>query len=279
VLSSRAVQVLRGVGLERRLVDCGTPEAGMVDRWADEEPRWRASILSPWGPRWRVDRVRLDRALQREAVGLGATVGGALQRASSLRQGFDVHTGASRLTTRILVDATGASACVSRALGLKRWVLDRQAALFTESQDAVADFAIESRPRGWTYRMGRQLVLVTDPQGARHVARTSPARRWRATPVVSHAVDAGALRGFFAIGDAAWTPDPLSGQGVESALLAAIEAADHILQGSSRTRSPLELAVEHLRARATLFGRARWSERPFFTDRVRAWRAAQESLA
>jgi flavin-dependent dehydrogenase len=276
LLSGRAVHVLKALDLTAHLAHAGAPEAGVVDRWGGPEPVWRPSIASPWGAPWRVDRRAFDGALRRRVLDAGVPVDGALVHLDDAPAGFTLRTPSGCIEARVVADATGRSASVCRRLGLRRRVLDTQVAVYGESRRSAQAFTIESRPDGWLYRIGRQVALVTDVASAIRAKPLARRGRFRRAPVVSQVIEGALPPGVYAVGDAAWTPDPLSGQGVERALLGAMDAARRIVGPTSCTGSPpLDLALDHLAARAALCERSRWSDSPFFVSRVAAWRAAQ----
>src|SRR6185295_17729117 len=116
-----------------------------------------------------------------------------------------------------------------------------------------------------------QVALVTDahalgtatPAGALRAAAREHGLALEAGPGATMAVLCRAAlsplpRGFFVAGDAAWTPDPLSGHGVARALHSAEELVGHLQASASglpdplREAPPLASALDHLRQRAAL---------------------------
>jgi flavin-dependent dehydrogenase len=101
-------------------------------------------------------------------------------------------------------------------------------------------------------------------------------------------------KNWLAIGDAAQTWDPLSGQGIEKALRSGIAAADTILKahaGDATALSSLAQKIniefqEYRDTRLKYYGQEkRWAEEPFWQRRqagdkpIRAWSAPQVSAA
>jgi flavin-dependent dehydrogenase len=259
----------------------------------------RSSIASPWGSAWHVDRGRLDATLRQAARDAGVTVVEAtVETAASTGGGFQV--GARRLTVscRELVDATGASARVARLLGVSRAVVDRQLVLFSRLGHALAEPAlvVASVAHGWLYLTGAgemttQVAVVTDRDvlrryGARAVLRgalTSVGLPAPADDPIAARIAGAPTQfvhgrhpvGFSAIGDAAWTPDPLSGHGVARALEAAVRLASG---APAAERSTARLALEHLRERSRFCASSPWAGAPYYQNRVRAYRRAREAL-
>lgn len=267
VLAPPTLRRLRAAGLAppdgRRL-------RGVLSRWADDEPAFFDYVLYACEPALAVDRTELDARLRGLAGERGATVLAA-HRVESVRRidgGFRVETwcdGAGPCwSTRFVVFSSGKST----ALGHGRHAYeDRLIALWSPLRGAVDRpdlLLLEATEDGWWYIPGGDgersfVVLVTDvdllPRGraaraewfaARHAATRMISRQCPqplAAEVV-HAVDARTGRrtafggdGWCAIGDAAWSNDPLSGSGILCGLEAAGRAATAIhehLEGSRR---------------------------------------------
>jgi flavin-dependent dehydrogenase len=300
-LSPEAVRLLGEAGLAWCLAaSCAIRSSGTTDAWhSPANPVSRSSISSPWGSAWHVDRGQLDATLRAVAVAVGVTmIDSLVETAVSTADGFRVGT-ASGLTvlSRELVDATGASARVARLLFVSRTIVDRQLVVFTNLDRALPEPAlvVSSFSHGWLYLttagdMLTQLAILTD----RDVLRMRGMRTVIHDALASVGLDAptrdlpgtrvsGSLfqfvhgrypAGFSAIGDAAWTPDPLSGHGVARAFHAALRLA----AGAAETGpSPATLALDHLRERSLFCTSTPWAAEPYYRNRVRAYRRAQEA--
>ncbi len=229
--------------------------------------------------------------------------------------------GQPELQARAMIDATGRAAHVARSQGARRLRLDHLiAAHWTlsspenggEEGDHNSATLVEAVADGWWYttpvpRHRRVVAFLTDadllPNRAartthdwdRRLAAAPNVRaelstgRWRLheRPSILDAgvahLDQPAGRGWVAVGDAAVSFDPLSSQGILTALLmgrAAGSAVAAIL--SSGDQQPLvkwgaeyaRLLENHLRLRASCYAlEQRWPTAPFWTRR-QAHRAA-----
>ncbi|WP_372089088.1 tryptophan 7-halogenase [Tistrella mobilis] len=200
----------------------------------------------------------------------------------------DFSDGGPPVRARWLIDATGRRAALARQLGAGRLRDDRLIAIFarlsvTEGPMADPGFdrtVIEAVPEGWWYaaRLPSGAVMAalhTSPATAARILADRP--RWHAARLAAphlarltgHA-DAGAALdqvaacdaggtaldllagpGWIAAGDAAQAYDPLSAQGLLSALHAGRQAAravDAALGGDSSAIPQVVTAQAHLRA-------------------------------
>lgn len=242
--------------------------AGAFTWWGSDELAANNSIFDPYGPAWRLDRMRFDAALRAAAVQAGAQARAARLEAIA-RDGIcwriALDDGAVE-SARFAIDASGRRALLARRLGIKRRREQRLIALYGLGE-ANGDFAlkrtlIEAAPEGWWYAAqlpsGAVLAgLHTEPcaaarlrakagewqralAGTRYIAPALAAARL--TRQLSP-LDAGGARlelaggdGWVACGDAAMSFDPLSGQGIFNALhggMAAGQAVAAALQGNA----------------------------------------------
>jgi flavin-dependent dehydrogenase len=243
-----------------------TPIGGNLFCWNSDCFVASDFMCNPDGPGWRLDRARFDADLRAAAVQAGVfyrsewVVG--LKRAHS-SWGVCFKSGA-RESTRWVIDATGRRAAIARRLGAKR-SRDNQLVALYASGPSSSKFqsnrtVIEAVPSGWWYaaRLPSGSVLAGFHTLQRHALHLlgSPARWHEALHETLHleamlddvafehppqASEAGGARldrysgdGWIACGDAALSFDPISGQGIVSALyggLAAGRAVDDALNG------------------------------------------------
>ena len=299
-LSPEAFRLLSAAGVaDVTALAHGIPGVGSVDGWSrPHAPVRRSAITSPWGQSWHVDRPRFDAALREAARQLGATVLTArVSGARPSRHGFQVTGPSLRLSCRALVDATGAAASVAASLGLRRTVVDRQYVVYADlaraKPEATLDFM--SFEDGWAYACprggGTQVALVTDRDVLRDRGpAVTMARALRALGLpppegalpplrafchVVQVVHGARPRGFAVVGDAAWTPDPLSGHGIARALASAARLAEGRASAEPTPRYELE---EHLRFRAALMRSTPWPAAPYFCRRAAAALRVEEEL-
>lgn len=300
-LSPPAVRMLSDVGLRWCLGASGAiRSSGMTDAWSAPARRVRrTSVADPWGSAWHVDRARFDTALREAARREGVRVVEArVEAVWATGDGFQVSSPGFSTSCHRLVDATGATARVARLLRIERTVVDRQLALSAQLSRSVLEPAliVASVEDGWLYVTPRgeasaQVAVVTDRDvlrlhGTRELLRRALlGGELEATPddlgpirtsaIVSQFVSGEQPRRFATIGDAAWTPDPLSGHGVARALESATRLAWTPTACPPRAAT---CAIEHLRARSRLYAASPWKTAPYYQNRLRACIQAEEAL-
>lgn len=310
-LASGVVTPLAQLGLWEAFLTAGhLPATGTVACWGSAAPHERDSLFDPYGSSWHLDRASFDAMLLAAAEDAGVDVRfGTVLHGDSGGDGWTVRVaGWSTATLRApwVVDATGRGARVARGQGVKRIRCDRLLGLarFYRSADtADTRTVVEATEPGWWY--------VTPLPGDRAVAvlftdadllprdPVRRAERWDgllattrlvrdrlgdasgASPLCAAPAGSGALaaaygRGWLAVGDAAQSLDPLSGQGIPTALGSALAAAKVL--GSGRPGSAaLERYArcvhadyqDYLRERSAQYGReTRWAHRPFWRRRA-----------
>lgn len=273
----------------------------------------RSFISSSHGHGWHVDRARFDAMLVDAAEQAGARVlrGAQVGKVSRIDAGLRVEANEPVLAATV-VDATGRTARVARALGANRAQLDRMvcaARVFAIGSEPAGDTYIEAAPDGWWYasplpEQRRIIALFTDAHevlrsrlatvdgwtGAlartEHVgdlARGVPCGTIRVTTGTSHELDPAVGDDWIAVGDAAFAVDPLSSGGVAFALRSAEAAADVLLGGDRSAYQKLiaDEASEYRRLQAEIYGwehrfadAAFWSARRLLADQHFASRAA-----
>jgi flavin-dependent dehydrogenase len=235
---------------------------GTVVIWGDERPYENDFILNPYGPGWHLDRARFDTMLIKGASAAGTDIydGPAVDCMRATARAWIVRLSDKpfgSLTARWVIDATGRAAWLAQRQAVRRRQVDRLVALIkfeTISSDSESRTLIESCALGWWYAAvlpERRAVAAyfTDsdllPRRERRrdqlwnelLARTqliskimpvSTESRTFAAAACSGSLVQAAGEGWLAIGDAAQTYDPLSGQGIERALTSAIAAAEAI---------------------------------------------------
>ncbi|MER6784291.1 tryptophan 7-halogenase [Streptomyces sp. NPDC000658] len=273
------------------------------------------SIRNPHGHGWHLDRALFDQRLRRCAEEHGAkTVPAPVVRPVHRDGGtWTVALGGRRQRTarcRWLLDATGRRAALATALGARRRMLDRLVALHLTLGPCcppTPDTAtlVEAAPDGWWYTAplpggGRLLVWYTDADlpGAAPAAAPEPFRtrlagslhtaaRTAPHPFPADAVprrasahttclDAVHGDGWIVAGDAAIAFDPLSSQGILTALYTGMRAAEAVhahLAGDPAAMASYAAAVAdvhiaylHNRHLFYLYEK-RWPSNPFWYRR------------
>ncbi|WP_328952962.1 tryptophan 7-halogenase [Kitasatospora purpeofusca] len=285
-----------------------------LSAWGSDDLAAQDSVLDPHGHGWHLDRGRFDRELRERARLLGTDVAEQTAARPAGRSGDGTWTVELRgprerraVRCRWLVDATGRRAGPAIAAGARRVVHDRLVALClalppstTPTPDAST--LVEASPDGWWYTAplpaGHRLLarytdadlpgartggtdLLTDLARARHTGARVSAHPWpggavRRAPAHTVRLDTVHGDGWVAAGDAAAAFDPLSSQGILTALYTGMRAGqavhDHL--GGDRTAlthyaTELDtITAAHLRNRRTFYAlEHRWPRHAFWRRR------------
>lgn len=295
----------------RLLVDLGcwkefvesvpTPSRGVRSVWGSPHPVERASIWDPDGSGWHLDRAVFDAFLQGQAVKAGAELRHG--RVRSVRQGSELVECADAagevVTSRFLLDASGRSAAAAGRLGARRRYDDATVVTLSSYRTAASDTdrrtVVEATPEGWWYSLrtdsaggpARVVGRVTDadlsaapaavPSGVRELLAGAQVQ----LPPRRVAANSGYLRPFAgprwaAAGDAALSFDPLSSQGLLTALFTGRTAAQAIaatLAGSDQAMADYTRRLSAIRRAyqenlALYYGvERRWATAPFWARR------------
>jgi flavin-dependent dehydrogenase len=246
------------------------PAYANTSAWGTEELERAEFVFNPLGAGWHLDRRAFDSDLLRAAAEQGVNV--RSERATDPRASF-------------VVDATGRSARIARTWGAQRVRTDRLvAAIWTSQEEGGHATSVAAVPDGWWYtspvpRGGRIEAFLTD---ADLLPRTW-ARRPRITDAATTWLDRITGPGWLATGDAAAAFDPLSSQGIITALamgrsagLVAAGELDPALYEEEYT----QLVLEHLALRDAYYAlETRWPEEPFWSRRGVSSGAAVASSA
>jgi flavin-dependent dehydrogenase len=272
-LPGSGVRLLRSLGLP--VPEIGGPHTsigGTFSSWNSDSLLVSDAIRDPDGPGWRLDRKRFDADLRNAATDVGATY--RADDIGDVRRGDDgwevrfCAGGTAR--ARWIVDATGRRAAIARRLGISR-IRDSRLIAFYATGRADANFqlnrtVIEAVPGGWWYaaRLPSGAPVAgfhTDAQKAarlhaepdawsRELARTRHVARiiCRTEFVkVARALDARGARlaqisgdRWIACGDAAMCFDPISGQGIFSALHSGYAGGMAVIDALNRDTGKLD---------------------------------------
>ena len=277
---------------------------GVRSSWGSGELGTTDFITTPLGDGLVLDRARFDAQCRDHARSRGATVipGRFAAMSSSGAEWTSTMQDGGRVRSRWLIDATGRSSSVGVRIGARRERSDRLVAqvLVTEDRgDPVAGTIIEAVPEGWWYSTPlpgnrRVVAMLTDadllaPTGDRSarwhsaLARTSHVSDAVGTitgdgePAV-HRADTSVLHPmsgdrWCAIGDAAASWDPLSSQGLMSAVLMGARAGralDDETAMQALERDIHLLRSEHAALQSYFYGlERRWADDAFWHRRQR----------
>ena len=295
ILSARVRTELATLGIEKLPQRMHRECVGFRSYWGSAAPDEKAAICDPYGPAWRVDRRAFDEALCAAAIREGVRVipGHRISRR---------HLAARTWPRRgCVVDATGRAALVSRAMGARLQRSDRLIAIwrvFPTDKPIEPITLIEATPTGWWY-------TTTVPSGALIACHFTDADLWRAgatwaaalkdapstrrrlpansgaTPPTITAAHTGRLDrvhgpGWIATGDAAQSRDPLSGDGVLTALRSGRLAAQTLIASGHCGPAVFDAYTTvldddwstYLELRQTFYSfENRWADQPFWRRR------------
>lgn len=290
----------------------GIESPGVLSLWGGTVVGETDFVFNPYGPGRHIDRTRLDAALADAAERTGATVvrGATLRACRAAPDGWTVTADRDGelidWTGRWVIDATGRAAWFVRRQGVKPVAVDRLVGVVARVDgESGADrrLVLEAVPDGWWYYAplpsgravatfltdsdllpsGDQLRPFWDQQrtasrlvgarfamsnGADRLRIVAASARWSGTVVGP---------GWLAAGDAAASPDPLSGSGISRALTSGWEAARSLMAaraGDAGAPAEYQRAAEteyrtYLRERARVYGRVTdWLDRPFWHRRM-----------
>ena len=292
------------------------PSAGTMARWGSDVVHCRESILSPFGCGWHLDRPLFERQLLAGAAKSGAVLVERCSKIKIESQaagwefrivcdGRQVHAVSS-----YVLDCTGRRSRLAIDAGARRRVHDKLIAIWCVAEEASTEpdpdrrIYLESAPDGWLYSAqipGRRRVLAYFTDGDLcHARLTSAAsfaahlaKSFRLTRAAERApcriiagpfcVNAASMKlvrahgeRWIAAGDAAQSFDPLSSQGIITAITGGHNAAGALIAAHSSDPSALEKYqgdldagyAAYLAERQTYYGaEQRWVERPFWQRR------------
>ncbi len=259
---------------------------GNKSAWGSDQEVVTDFMLNPFGAGWHLDRVAFDARLLNTAEAAGATV----------RRGVD--DGESAAAADVVIDATGRRAAYARRRGARLVADDRLTAVVAVYADRDDEHdtmtMVEAVETGWWYTSAipgsrRVVALLTDgdllPAGVRSTERfDEQLRRTRHIAALVHGrpgpptlfaagtshLDPPAGDGWLAVGDAAASFDPLSSQGILTAVLMGGAVATGIDEPDGYV-GRYRAILDHYRAeqRATYALERRWPDAPFWARRHR----------
>jgi flavin-dependent dehydrogenase len=318
-LPGAARVLLQRIGVYECFLADGHAERGAtVSTWDRDAPVWFDHLRDPNGPGWHLDRARFDARLREAAMAAGATLIERCERLQVSRTMddwcVDLPSRGESHRAPVLVDASGRSAAVARQLGLSHRVDDALICLYAHlpanagDEDACTRLCVDRN--GWWYSVrlpsgqrvlafhldadDPELKTLRAPDAFLAKAKRQPlladalqstvAVEVHARPAGSAVVDVEALAatpsGFFVIGDAMLSFDPIASQGIFNALATAESAAGAIERQLDRpdhaasAREPFLAEMHAVHARyhdhlhATYAGVVRHRHEPFWGRRI-----------
>lgn len=308
-LPPAARPLLQGLGLLPLPAGEALPGHGTLSAWGGAGLGVRDHIGDPHGHGWILDRARFDARLREWARAGGASLRiGRVARAARQGAGLELQLDdGARLVAAFAIDASGRPATLATRLGATRTHLDALTAVYARFRAGVPGevdtrVLVEAAPEGWWYTVRvpsgeRVVALLCDHTPGASSPRAAFLQRLAGAPFVAATLAARdyqpieAPRGadartgrlssvsgdrWLAVGDAAFSVDPLSSQGLADALLTADAAARAIVAARSGDADALPAYgarvdrlyaryLEHRRAAYALEGR--WPDEPFWRRR------------
>jgi flavin-dependent dehydrogenase len=291
------------------------PSYGNRSAWGDPGLDAAEFMLNPLGHGWHVDRRAFDASLldSLRTKGVRVREGTRVTEQSWSGDCWDIalEGGHPAVRANAIVDATGRAARIARSQGARRRRLDRLVAAYwlleaENDRDGDSTTLVEAVADGWWYTTPvparrRVVAFLTDadllpPREARTArawnerlalaprvreALADAGCRLHASPRITDAavahLDRPAGPGWVAAGDAAVSFDPLSSQGILTALLMGGGAGRAVVAMLSHADpEPLvrygaayaALLEDHCRQRAAYYGlERRWPSAPFWARR------------
>lgn len=254
---------------DRFIVDSHLASPGNISIWGSDSPAENDFLFDPAGCGWHLDRVRFDKMLAEKSeangavVFTGATVNSYSQNSFGtwfVRAECDEED--MKFESDYLVFATGRIANIKLPLAGKR-IYDRLVGVVTflelKLPEGETDHRtlVESNPNGWWYSSVlpegklvlafmtdgdllpknfntssgiREQLLHNAPHTNERVATSTWSQNSRTFAANSYFHRRSSGRNWMAIGDLAFTFDPLSSTGIVKAIQSGIDAADAIAQ-------------------------------------------------
>jgi len=253
------LRFLRSLGLDvSGFVTVHQRIGGNLTCWASEELDAADFLCDPDGPGWRLSRRRFDAYLRSAAESAGAQYFPFnLDKVVRNGERWELHsTSGEAFECRWLVDATGRGSSIARRLGVRRNRDEGLVALCgfgsPRAGERLNRTLIEAVPEGWWYGAVlpegvAMLALHVDPRESRSVRRDWLAALNRTSFVREFFPPAGFGERLFiaeaggswlqtvhgknwvACGDSAISFDPLSSQGIYTAMYSGVTAARAIV--------------------------------------------------
>lgn len=288
---------------------------GSRSAWGSDAVGFNDFLFKGAGTGWHLDRIRFDHFLAKQAIAAGTVLKQAtrFQTATQTQDGWRIDaTGPEgrilNITTTLVIDATGAPALFARRQGARRMYFDQTLFAYRFfAQAKTSTFArmtlIEAAANGWWYAAhlpdNRLCVAYATNSGGpdanshgdvddwvRRSTRTNhitgfigsaqPDGDVRLVPAPSFQSSMTSGTNWMAVGDAASSFDPITGQGLHKALADGLLASDYIAylrDGRIAGFSGYDRAVSH-RFAAYQAARqhfyvleTRWPDNPFWAQR------------
>ncbi len=307
-LPPASTRLLKDLGASAALgPGIAAPSYGNQSSWGGPELRDTDFIRDPAGHGWHVDRAQFDAALRRIASQHGAQVFEQTRPSTVSREPdiWRVPLGDETIQARFVIDCGGRASSFARSQSVRRKPFDRLIAIVAQFDSADQDSRtlVESAPCGWWYTSlvptGRCVAVFHTDAGSDssrtarsiegfcallastlHVRRRlrddAPIGGLTVLSAATTRLECFAGPGWLAAGDAAMSFDPLSSQGIYTALysgMKAAEAVDAALRSASPCAATYPATLERVfdayleNRRLYYAGETRWPKNSFWHDR------------
>ncbi|NOQ71906.1 MAG: NAD(P)/FAD-dependent oxidoreductase [Crocinitomix sp.] len=282
---------------------------GNKSSWGSEKLEQKAFIKDIYGHGFLLDRLHFETQLRAhlEKCGGDFLAGYRLKKVVKGEKGITAtieNTAAAiTLTAKYIVDATGRKASVCQQLGIKKRFLDAQFALTSSvqlSQEIAREIVVEATPNGWWYAAPqghKELTLMFFTLKSLIPDKVNSTQFWRAELksslhisklVNAENCDFGPIKilpcgtsrleipfgeNWMAVGDAAYSFDPISSYGITSALASGMYGG-HALASAIEGKTDAMLTYRYLMEKAyqgyaeKLVGHyaseERWKDEPYW---------------
>lgn len=278
------------------------PCHGIVSVWGSETPLAKDFIFNPHGHGWQLDRSRFESALLRAAAAAGWEIYFNTSLTNLVRHNgqWCADTTAGMIQAEWIFDGTGRRAAVAAQFAGAYKQYDDLVSVFVLAESPLATDAdsrtyVEALPHGWCYTAlipnGQRVVTFQTDRSLMCGAPTaewfwgqlsleSPIRKlliqheyqFVGTPQIA-AAHTGRFEqcsgpGWIAVGDAAMTFDPLSGQGTAKTLESACQAVRAILHADDYQTRCDQMWNAYLAEYKRIYAmEKRWAALPFWSQR------------
>lgn len=279
------------------------PCYGVVSVWGDSVATEKDFISNPYGHGWQLDRVQFESELLKAVVAAGGKVhlgigDPIIKRVSA---GWQVESTSRSWRGDWLLDCTGRHGALVRQEGGVYEQLDDMVSVFAiartlQQSDHDSRTYVEALPHGWCYSalMPNRTRIVAMQMDRDFLPASSATIDWlwdqlsngwairqllefyhyefcglpRILPAHSGRFQRCAGSNWLAVGDAAMTFDPLSGQGTAKALESAYCAVRCVLNGDDYQAACDQLWRAFLDERRSFYwAESRWPDHPFWSRR------------
>jgi flavin-dependent dehydrogenase len=293
-LPPNARSLLRDLGvLERVLADGHRASPGTCAFWGDATPHANDFLFQLHGHGLQLDRTRFDAMLRDTAMQAGAELRSGMfarllapgdatrpHRLALRPVDAQTHAQGEAIEADWLIDATGRSATLARALGARKVAYDGQIAFHQRLRSEGDDdhdgrTFVEAVEDGWWYSVllpsrERLVAFLTDADRCDHRRLLDGDGPWRALADAPHLhalctahgyapasqargadasgshLDRAAGERWLAVGDAALAFDPLSSKGIANAMYTGLRAADALLRHARGDPGAIDAYADHL---------------------------------